>query len=226
MSLLDKLFSSEPDDSAPRGEPPPADTESEGDAEDAVEDAATGRIRLVVGLGNPGPEYDGTRHNIGFALVDRLASERGWKWKRERKLRAKVASSDSSLVLAKPLTYMNLSGNAVARIARLHGLEPDQVLVAYDDVDLPVGRIRFRARGSAGGHNGIKSIIEYLGTDAFPRLKIGIGASGGRDEMVDHVLGRFEDSEWNEMEKVLAKAEDGVNCALSSGLESAMNRFN
>lgn len=182
-------------------------------------------IRLVVGLGNPGLEYEGTRHNIGFDLVDRLASARGWKWRRDRKLRAKVATDGGCLVLAKPLTFMNLSGNAVARIARRDGLAPAQVLVAYDDADLPLGRIRFRASGSAGGHNGIKSLIEYLGTRDFPRLKIGIGGAEEED-MVGHVLGKFRDEEREDLEKVLANAEDGVNCTLSSGLVSAMNRFN
>ena len=204
MSLLDRIFSQLPD---------PVDHDG-------------GHIRLVVGLGNPGPEYDKTRHNIGFELVDEMAKERDLKWKRDRKFRAKIASVTSALVLVKPITYMNLSGNAVARLARFHKLEPDQILVVYDDVDLPIGRLRFRANGSAGGHNGIKSIIEYLGTKEFPRLKIGIGAAGGREGMVGHVLGRFDQEEWREMQKVLAIAADGVNCALSDGLDAAMNQFN
>lgn len=206
MSLLDKIFSQ---------------IESE-----APEPNPDSRIRLVVGLGNPGPEYDGTRHNVGFDLVDRLAAERDFKWKRERKFRAKIASANTSLVLAKPLTYMNLSGNAVARLQRFHKLAPDQILVVYDDVDLPIGRIRFRPEGSAGGHNGIKSLIEFLGTKEFPRLKIGIGSAGGREEMIGHVLGKFSAEECEELEKVLAIAQDGVNCALSAGLDRAMNQFN
>jgi PTH1 family peptidyl-tRNA hydrolase len=206
VSLLDKLFSQ---------------IESE-----TPEVTSDGRIRLVVGLGNPGPEYDGTRHNVGFELVDRLAAERDLKWKRDRKFRSKIASANASLVLTKPLTYMNLSGNAVARLQRFHKLDPDQILVVYDDVDLPIGRIRFRPEGSAGGHNGIKSLIEYLGTKEFPRLKIGIGSAGGRGEMVGHVLGKFSQEEREELEKVLAIAQDGVNCALSAGLNRAMNQFN
>ena len=206
MSLLDKLFSQ---------------IESE-----TPEVTSEGRIRLVVGLGNPGPEYDGTRHNVGFELVDRLAAERDLKWKRDRKFRAKIASANASLVLTKPLTYMNLSGNAVARLQRFHKLDPDQILVVYDDVDLPIGRIRFRPEGSAGGHNGIKSLIEYLSTKEFPRLKIGIGSASGRGEMVGHVLGKFSQEEREELEKVLAIAQDGVNCALSAGLDMAMNQFN
>ncbi len=183
-------------------------------------------IRLVVGLGNPGPEYEGTRHNIGFHLLGQMAESRNWNWSRERKLRAKVAKANAALILAKPLTYMNLSGNAVSRVARLYKLKPEQILIIYDDIDLPVGKIRFRANGSAGGHNGIKSIIEYLGTKEFPRLKIGIGSAAGKGGMVDHVLGKFDKEEWAKLEKVLANAEDGVNCVLSSGLDTAMNRFN
>ena len=182
-------------------------------------------IRLVIGLGNPGPKYDGTRHNVGFELVDLLASERSLKWERNSKFKAKTAGSPSVGVFAKPLTFMNLSGNATARLARFYKLKPEQILVVYDDVDLPIGRIRFRANGSAGGHNGIKSIIEYLGTNEFPRLKIGIGASGD-EGMVGHVLGKFSAEEREELEKVLAIATDGVNCALSSGLDAAMNEFN
>lgn len=182
-------------------------------------------IRLVVGLGNPGPEYEKTRHNIGFDLLDLIATDAGQKWSRERKFRAKVAKVGPT-ILAKPLTYMNLSGNAVARLARFYKLRPEQILVAYDDVDLPVGKIRFRANGSAGGHNGIKSLIEYLQTKEFPRLRIGIGAATPEAGMVDHVLGRFPKEEWQEMEKVLAIAKDGVNCALSDGLDQAMNQFN
>lgn len=187
---------------------------------------ATGRLRLVVGLGNPGPEYEGTRHNIGFELVDRLAAGRRLKWERERKFRAKTAGTASSLLLAKPLTFMNLSGNTIARLAKFHGWKPDQILIVYDDVDLPVGKMRFRANGSAGGHNGIKSIIEYLGTNEFPRLKIGIGAAEPSDGMIGHVLGKFSEEESRELEKVLAIAVEGVNCSLSAGLSAAMNQYN
>jgi PTH1 family peptidyl-tRNA hydrolase len=183
-------------------------------------------IRLVVGLGNPGPEYEKTRHNIGFELVDLLAAERRLKWAKEHKFRAKVAVQDKALVLAKPLTFMNLSGNAVARLMRNNNLRADQILIVYDDISLPRGSLRFRANGSAGGHNGIKSIIEYLGTEEFPRLRIGIGAQAEDGPLTDHVLGRFNTEEWAEMEKVLAIAVDGVNCALSAGLDTAMNQFN
>ncbi len=187
---------------------------------------STDGIRLVVGLGNPGPEYERTRHNIGFELVDKLATDRGLKWSKEHKFRAKIAADGNGITFAKPLTYMNLSGNSVARLGRHHGLHPDQILVVYDDISLPVGSLRFRAEGSSGGHNGIKSIIEYFATETFPRLKIGVGANPGKEALTDHVLGQFSPEEWAEMEKVLAIAADGVNCALSAGLNTAMNQFN
>lgn len=179
-----------------------------------------------MGLGNPGPEYEETRHNVGFDLVDRLARERGLKWEKEHKFRSKVAAEKGGVVFAKPLTFMNLSGNAVARLMRHHGLPPERLLVVYDDTALPPGGLRFRSSGSAGGHNGIKSIIEYLGTEAFPRLRLGIGQAGEGEALTDHVLGRFTEAERTEMEKVLEIAVDGVNCALSAGLDEAMNRFN
>lgn len=207
MSFLDRLLSRSESDPAP----------SDGEA---------GRIRLVVGLGNPGPEYEGTRHNIGFDLVDRLARERALKWEKEHKFRSKIATGRDGIVFAKPLTFMNLSGNAVARLMRQHRLSAEQILVVYDDTALPPGGLRFRAGGSAGGHNGIKSLIEYLGTEAFPRLRLGIGPAPSEGGLVDHVLGRFTDPERVEMEKVLEIAAEGVNCALSTGLEAAMNRFN
>lgn len=180
----------------------------------------------MIGLGNPGEEYEGTRHNVGFALVDRLARERGVKWEKVHKLRSKVATTAEGVVLAKPLTYMNLSGNALARLLRHYRLDPRQILVLYDDIALPIGGLRFRPSGSAGGHNGIKSILACLGTEDFPRLRIGIGAAPGPDELVDHVLGRFSEEEQAQMEKILEIAAEGVNCALSDGLEPAMNRYN
>jgi PTH1 family peptidyl-tRNA hydrolase len=183
-------------------------------------------IRLVIGLGNPGPEYERTRHNIGFELVDRLALDHKLKWTKEHRFRSKTAGQGTCLILAKPLTYMNLSGNAVARLMRHYGLTVDQILVVYDDISLPPGGLRFRANGSAGGHNGIKSLIEYLGTEKFPRLRIGIGSTAENEILTDYVLGRFSEEEWDKMEKVLAIAVDGVNCALSAGLQQAMNQCN
>lgn len=186
--------------------------------------AARPTVRMVVGLGNPGAEYAQTRHNVGFELVDRLASAAGAPWTTQRKWEAAVAKQDH-LLLVKPLTYMNLSGQAVQRVGSYHKIPPAEMLVVYDDADLPLGALRLRQEGSAGGHNGIKSLISTLGTDRFPRLKIGIGRAGD-GEMVDHVLGRFSEAERPEVEKSLARAVDAVNCVLASGLEAAMSRFN
>jgi len=184
------------------------------------------QIRLIVGLGNPGAEYEGTRHNVGFELLDRLADHYGLEWTKERKFKAMVARRGSELILVKPLTFMNLSGVSVAKFTGFFKVPGTGVLIAYDDISLPLGTIRFRASGSAGGHNGIKSIIQSLGHDKFPRLKIGIGESGGQGQLVGHVLGRFEPEEKEDLEKTLAIAVEGVSYALDFGLDSAMNRFN
>jgi PTH1 family peptidyl-tRNA hydrolase len=188
-------------------------------------------IRLVVGLGNPGTKYVGTRHNVGFDIVERLAASRGLRWQLEKKWKTEIArSADGRLVLAKPQTFMNLSGEAVIRIGSFFKIPPPAILVVHDDVDLALGRLRIRASGSAGGHNGLKSLIQHLGTDAFPRLKFGVGRAGEGDalrrEMIDHVLGRFDAPEMATLEKTLARATDAVDCALSDGLAAAMNRFN
>lgn len=183
-------------------------------------------IRLVVGLGNPGREYAGTRHNVGFLIAGRLAEERRAPWSLEKKWAAEVAR-DTGLILTRPQTFMNRSGESVAQLCRFFKIEPEAVLVVYDDADLPLGRLRFRRSGSAGGHNGVKSIIQHLGTDRFPRLKFGIGRSEEmRGPMTGHVLGRFDPDEIPAVEKSLAHAQDAVNYALSAGLAPAMNRFN
>ncbi len=149
---------------------------------------------LVVGLGNPGAEYRGTRHNVGFEVVERLAKIAGVKLDRGRQ-RAMVAQATlggHGVLLVKPLTYMNLSGQAVAPLAKQAGIKPERVLVIADDLDLPLGKLRYRAEGSAGGHNGHKSLIQSLGTQAYPRIKIGIGRG---EETIDHVLSTFTQNE-------------------------------
>lgn len=188
-------------------------------------------IRLVIGLGNPGSKYAGTRHNVGFDLVDLLASEKSLDWRTEKKWKVELArTADGSLVLAKPQTFMNLSGEAVIKLASFYKIPPTEMLVVYDDADLPLGRLRFRNSGSAGGHNGVKSLIQHLGTDRIPRLKIGIGRRPGdgddRDSMVGHVLGRFRPEESERREKSMARAAEAVNCALLSGLAEASTRYN
>src|SRR5207302_8111713 len=151
-----------------------------------------GNMKLIVGLGNPGLQYEHTRHNVGFRVVDKLAAKLGWKWT-ERRGRAILASGtigSEKVVLAKPITYMNLSGGAVGELVRWYKIQPEDVLVIFDDLDLPVGKIRLRARGSAAGHNGLDDIIRHLHTNAFPRLRVGIGhPTNSRMNGRDYVLG-------------------------------------
>ena len=180
-------------------------------------------FRLVVGLGNPGREYADTRHNVGFLLVDRLAIRDRAAWRNERRWQADLARA-GALYLCKPLTYMNLSGQSVRAVADFYKIEPAEMLVVLDDFALPLGKLRFRPSGSAGGHNGLKSLIEHLGTQAVPRLRLGIGGANG--DVVDHVLGRFALEEREPLAQSLERAEEAVLFAQSRGLEAAMNAYN
>ncbi|HSI62464.1 MAG TPA: aminoacyl-tRNA hydrolase [Candidatus Saccharimonadia bacterium] len=184
--------------------------------------------RLIVGLGNPGREYQDTRHNIGFMVVDALASQFGASWVSEKRWDCALAKFAGGWLL-KPLTYMNLSGEAVSAVSRFYKIEPNEVLAVYDDVDLPLGSLRFRLKGSAGGHNGVRSLISHLSGDEFPRLKVGISPANGRpagDRMVGHVLGRFTEGERPALLQVMDRATEAVRTALNSGIENAMNIFN
>ena len=180
-------------------------------------------LRLLVGLGNPGREYRETRHNVGFLLLDRLASRERSEFRPEKSWQAEVARA-GDLLLCKPLTYMNLSGQSVLPLSQFYKIEPAQVLVILDDMALPLGKLRFRKDGSAGGHNGLKSIIEQLGTNFIPRLRVGIG-SAERDA-VDHVLGRFTLEERPALEQSLDRALEAIDCACTRGFEAAMNAYN
>jgi PTH1 family peptidyl-tRNA hydrolase len=179
--------------------------------------------RLIVGLGNPGQEYRDTRHNVGFMILDRLASREGAPFRRERKWKAEVAQFGETL-LCKPLTFMNLSGESVRPLSSFYKVEPAEILVVLDDMALPLGRLRIRHSGSAGGHNGLKSIFEHFGTQAIPRLRVGIGAA--QAGAIDHVLGRFALDEAAPLEQSLARAVDAIDCARSQGLAAAMNAYN
>ena len=194
--------------------------------------------KLIVGLGNPGQEYRDTRHNVGFTVVDELVKRWGvadrWREKFEA-LQIKtsrgdsaslVAGGDPSVIVAKPLTFMNLSGRAVAAIAGFYKIEPQDVLVIVDEAALPLGRLRARREGSAGGHNGLKSIIEHLGTPAFPRMRVGVGRGDNRRDLADHVLGRFEASERETVSAAVLRAADAAEMFLSDGIERVMNAFN
>ena len=178
---------------------------------------------LIVGLGNPGPEYRGTRHNLGFELVDRVADSMRIKLN-ESRFRSRYGVGQG-VVLMKPLTYMNLSGQAVAPLAKHFQVPPEKILVISDDTDLAPGRIRLKPGGGAGGHNGHKSIIQLLGTQEYPRLKIGIGRVE-KDDTIDHVLGGFTVEERAVQDEALSRGEKTIRVLLSDGLEAAMNIAN
>ena len=192
--------------------------------------------RLVVGLGNPGEEYAGSRHNVGFEILDRLASDGGVRFERQRRVRglgpvkARVARLDAATLLIKPWTYMNLSGQAVASYARFFGLEPDMIFVIYDDLNLPLGRMRIRAGGSPGGHNGIKSLVASLGSEGFPRLRIGIALPETElAEMADpdFVLGVFSSEERELLEPVCKAASNATSAWIrDEPFEVIMSAFN
>lgn len=182
-------------------------------------------IKLVVGLGNPGRQYEGTRHNIGFEVLDRIALKASVTFDNHLRWQAHVAKLPGAVHLLKPQTFMNLSGRSVGQALRFFKGSAAQLLVVYDDVALPLGSLRFRASGSAGGHNGLKSLIEHLGTSEFARLKIGIGASAP-GAMTGHVLGKFTPEERQTVENTLATAQEAVQLALSQGLAPAANAYN
>ena len=182
-------------------------------------------ISLIIGLGNPGRQYEGTRHNVGFMLLDKMAEAQGVEFKSEPKFQAHIAKLEGGLILMKPQTFMNLSGRSVRALISFFKWELDRILVVYDDVALPLGHLRFREKGSAGGHNGIKSLIEHLGGDGFPRLKMGIGAAKP-GEMTGHVLGKFAPDEREELENMLATGMEAVQVSRSQGIALASNRFN
>ena len=184
---------------------------------------------LVVGLGNPGDQYDNTRHNVGFAVADELTRRGGFSIQRlkHKALTQSAVIGGQGVLVMKPVTYMNLSGEAVADAARFYKVAPDHVLVISDDVDLPVGKLRLRKSGSAGGHNGLKNIIQHLGTDQFPRLKVGVGGKPHPDyDMASWVLGKLQGQDKAVMDQAVERAADAVECLLEQGLERAMNRFN
>ncbi len=180
---------------------------------------------LIIGLGNPGRQYEETRHNVGFMVLDRLAAACGAPFQSSPKWQSHLAKlPDTGTLLLKPQTFMNLSGRAVRQILSFHTWQPGNILVIYDDAALPLGTRRFREKGSAGGHNGIKSLIEHLGTDSFPRLKVGIGSSQPGN-MVGHVLGKFSPDERPLLENTLATALEAVQLARSQGIAAAANRY-
>jgi len=185
------------------------------------------QIRLVAGLGNPGSEYAATRHNIGFMVVDQLAAQFGSTWEksvpqaREDALSAKCGA----VLLIKPMSFMNRSGYPLFAVAQFYKIEPQQILIVLDDLALPLGHLRLRARGGSGGHNGLESIIVQFGTEEIPRLRVGIGQAP-REGYVDYVLSRFFDEEKPLVRSTIGRTVDAVKCAIDNGLVSAMNTFN
>jgi PTH1 family peptidyl-tRNA hydrolase len=185
-------------------------------------------VKLIVGLGNPGRRYQATRHNVGFAVADELARrcDVAFEHGRANALTARVGTGAATLFFVKPLTMMNLSGEAVGGLAHFVKIDPSDIMAVADDVNLPLGRLRLRGGGSAGGHNGFRSIIACLGSDLFPRLRVGVGRGDPRRDLADHVLARFDPDEAVEVERAIARAADAVETFLAEGIEAAMNRFN
>ena len=183
---------------------------------------------LIVGLGNPGKQYDMTRHNIGFHTIDYIADKYGAKL---TKLKFKAVYGEATIsgekvYLVKPQTYMNLSGESVREAADFYKVDPEHIIVIYDDISLDVGQLRIRKKGSAGGHNGIKNIIAHLGTQEFPRIKVGVGDKPPRMDLADYVLSRFSKEDREKMEQAFKDAAEAVEVMIAEGPDAAMNQFN
>ena len=184
---------------------------------------------LIVFLGNPGPRYEMTRHNAGFMAADAMAKEKNLSINKARfkALTATCEIGGESVLLMKPQTFMNLSGEAVSQAARFYKIPPEHVIVVSDEISLPIGKLRIRTKGSAGGHNGLKDIIAKLGTDAFPRIRIGVDAPPHPDyDMADWVLSTFKNQDAEDMLAAAARAAEAVQCYITQGADRAMNRFN
>ncbi len=186
--------------------------------------------KVIVGLGNPETKYDKTRHNIGFEVVDYLADKWGFTWQKNTKFNALFTEgftpNRQKIKLVKPLTYMNRSGQTVRAVLDWYKLDNDCILVIYDDMDLPFGKIRLRLSGSAGGHNGMKSIISHVNTQKFPRFRIGIGKSSGKEQTIGHVLGKFSHNETQLVNQLMVLVYKAIAMSLDEGVEKAMSIYN
>ena len=186
-------------------------------------------MKIVAGLGNPGAKYEGTPHNVGFEVVERLAAESGCQFKVSGRFKAEIAETvhdGDKVLLVKPQTYMNLSGEAVGALLNFYKGSPADLIVVYDDVDLDAGRIRVRPGGGTGGHNGLTSVIRHVGTEKFTRVRIGVGRGRGTGDLVSHVLRRFAPDDRELVTGAIKRAGDAVYTILESGVETAMNRYN
>ena len=183
---------------------------------------------IIVGLGNPGREYAGTRHNIGFDVITRLSDDYNipLDFKKHKAVCGKGYIEGQKVILAQPQTYMNLSGESVRELIDYYKIEEDELIIIYDDINLEPGKLRIRAKGSAGGHNGMKSIISHLGTDAFPRIRIGVGEKPKGYDLADYVLGRFKPEELPLMREAVGNAAKAAELIMQESVEAAMNRFN
>lgn len=181
---------------------------------------------LIVGLGNPGKQYEQTRHNIGFDVIDYMANKYNIDVNREKfkGLCGEGFIENKKVILLKPLTYMNLSGESIRELANFYKLENDEIIVVYDDISLDIGKLRIREKGSAGGHNGIKSIIQNLGRDEFPRVKVGVGQP--KDNLVNHVLGKFSKEDREHVENVIPVVSDAIAEIVKNDAKESMNKFN
>lgn len=188
-----------------------------------------GNLYLVVGLGNPGREYENTRHNAGFLCADAIARAHGFTFEPKKRSKARVATGSigsKRLVIAKPHTFMNLSGSAVQGLAAFYKIPPERILVIYDDLDLPAGTLRIRPKGGTGGHKGMTDIIQRLGTQDFPRIRFGIGRPPGRMDPAAYVLRPFDRDELSQVEDAIDRAVKAVEAWLREGIDIAMNRYN
>lgn len=185
-------------------------------------------MKIIAGLGNPTREYEGTRHNMGFSAIYQIADRYNIKMNiaRHKALIGTGIIAGEKVMLVMPQTYMNLSGESIGEILRFYKLSPADLIILYDDIDLDVGKLRIRAKGSAGGHNGIKSIIAHIGTETFDRVRIGVGHKPEGWDLADHVLSRFSKEELPVVRDSVSRAADAIEVIISSGIEAAMNRFN
>ena len=186
-------------------------------------------MKAIVGLGNPGPRYQGTRHNVGFEVIDLLAGRRGLHAFEQAPADAVLVKwrpiAGEPVLFVKPTTFMNHSGQAVGEIVRYYRIETADVLVVLDEIQLPLGKLRARSRGSAGGHNGLKSVIEHLGSEV-PRLRLGVGRGDSRRDLADHVLAKFDKDEASEVERMISRAADAADVFITDGIAAVMNQFN
>jgi PTH1 family peptidyl-tRNA hydrolase len=183
-------------------------------------------MKLVIGLGNPGRKYAGTRHNVGFEVLDVLAGRHRLEWESAPADAVIAKWRAASVLLAKPLTFMNLSGAAIGELLRFYKIEVADSLVVLDDINLDLGRLRARPSGSAGGHNGLKSIISTFGSEEFARLRIGVGRGDARRDLADHVLAKFDPEERIDVAEAVGRAADAAELFVSDGIVAVMNRFN